>query len=138
VALVLAPGVEVLLSGPDAGAYLTRLAAAVATARGMLHPGGRTAPPRERYPPARSDACGARLAGHPHPCARPAGHGGVHESAVGGTWTTAEAHPDRRTTPPPAPGTRRRPAPDPASPGGSGGRPPGRREPGGLPGAAQP
>jgi len=40
VALVLTPGVEVLLSGPDAAAYLTRLAAAVATARGMLRPAG--------------------------------------------------------------------------------------------------
>ncbi|MFW5420125.1 hypothetical protein J0910_26265 [Nocardiopsis sp. CNT-189] len=38
VALVLAPEIEVLLSGPDAAAYLTRLAAAIATARGMLHP----------------------------------------------------------------------------------------------------
>ncbi|WP_017595979.1 hypothetical protein [Nocardiopsis potens] len=43
VALVLAPEIEVLLAGPDAAAYLTRLASAIATARGMLHPqrGGR-------------------------------------------------------------------------------------------------
>ncbi|MFW5415436.1 hypothetical protein J0910_02075 [Nocardiopsis sp. CNT-189] len=39
VALVLAPGVEVLLQPGDldAAAYLTRLAAAIATARGRLH-----------------------------------------------------------------------------------------------------
>ncbi|MFW5415710.1 hypothetical protein J0910_03665 [Nocardiopsis sp. CNT-189] len=38
-ALVLAPGVEVLLrpGDTDAAAYLTRLASAVATARGRLH-----------------------------------------------------------------------------------------------------
>ena len=56
------------------------------------------------YPTAQPDACGARLKGHPHPCSRPAGHGGVHESAVGGAWTTAEVHPARRATPPPGPG----------------------------------
>ncbi|WP_017595950.1 hypothetical protein [Nocardiopsis potens] len=38
------------------------------------------------YPPPPPEACGARLPGHPYPCARSAGHGGAHESAVGGTW----------------------------------------------------
>ncbi|MFW5415701.1 hypothetical protein J0910_03620 [Nocardiopsis sp. CNT-189] len=38
-ALVLADGVEVLLAGPNAAAYLTRLATAIATARGLLRPG---------------------------------------------------------------------------------------------------
>jgi len=38
-ALILADGIEVLLAGPNAAAYLTRLATAIATARGLLHPG---------------------------------------------------------------------------------------------------
>ncbi|WP_420157215.1 hypothetical protein [Nocardiopsis sp. CNT-189] len=55
-ALVLAPGVEVLLTGPHAGAYLTRLAAVLATARALLSrpsptPGGaRVLHPRVHRP----------------------------------------------------------------------------------------
>ncbi|MFW5415711.1 hypothetical protein J0910_03670 [Nocardiopsis sp. CNT-189] len=39
-----------------------------------------------------SARCGAWLPGHPHPCARTAGHGGAHESVVGGTWEHRRLH----------------------------------------------